>query len=182
MVTGSIVNGAVDNTYTDTNLGQKSTGDELGKDAFLQLLTTQLKYQDPLSPMENTEMVSQLAQFSALEAMQNVSATVANTQALSLVGKNVIIEVGKSSGSSNTSLVGGNVQYVQMVNGNAKLCIDGKLYDYEDLDMVVDDKYLSAIIAGSDKKEEESTGNTTTDKTENEKKEDSPSEDETTKG
>ena len=45
----------------------------LGKDAFLQLLVTQMRYQDPLNPQDNAEYLSQLAQFSALEQMTNVS-------------------------------------------------------------------------------------------------------------
>jgi|GEM_PF-464677 len=50
-------------------------GGELGKDAFLQLLVTQMQYQDPLSPMDNTDMIAQLAQFSALEQMNNLNST-----------------------------------------------------------------------------------------------------------
>ena len=46
---------------------------ELGKDAFLRLLVTQLNYQDPLSPMQNEAFVAQLAEFSALEQMQNIN-------------------------------------------------------------------------------------------------------------
>lgn len=45
----------------------------LGKEDFLQLLITQLRYQDPLSPMQNEEFVAELAQFSSLEQMQNVN-------------------------------------------------------------------------------------------------------------
>ncbi len=47
--------------------------DALGKDAFLKLLVTQMRYQDPLDPQDNSEYLSQLAQFSALEQMTNVS-------------------------------------------------------------------------------------------------------------
>ena len=42
-------------------------GDMLGRDAFLQLFTAQLKNQNPLDPMENEAFVAQLAQFSSVE-------------------------------------------------------------------------------------------------------------------
>lgn len=52
---------------------QRTANDVLGKDAFLQLLVTQMQYQDPLDPQDNSEYLSQLAQFSALEQMTNVA-------------------------------------------------------------------------------------------------------------
>lgn len=62
---------------SDTSSTSNSTSTvqqkELGKDAFLQLLVLQMKSQDPLNPMDNTEMVAQLAQFSALEAATNLN-------------------------------------------------------------------------------------------------------------
>lgn len=54
--------------------GSESVTDStLDRDAFLQLLVLQMRYQDPLSPMDNTQMVAQLAQFSSLEQMQNLN-------------------------------------------------------------------------------------------------------------
>ncbi len=149
MVTNDVVDGILQTGKTETYQNKNTNKNELGKDAFLQLLVTQLQYQDPLDPVDNTQMVSQLAQFSALEQMSNlatIATTISNTQAFSLAGKNVIIEVGKSMGSENTTTIGGRVDFVQIVDGKAKLSINGKLYDYADLDSVVDDGYLSDIL------------------------------------
>ena len=51
------------------------------KDTFLELLVTQLIYQDPLSPMDNEEFAAQLAQFSQLEQLQQINAHLSNTAA-----------------------------------------------------------------------------------------------------
>ncbi len=74
--------------------------DELGKDAFLKLLTTQLQHQDPLNPMENAEFVAQLAQFSSLEQLQGLSdgmeslylvnMSMNNAALTGLIGKDVV--------------------------------------------------------------------------------------------
>ena len=50
-------------------------GSDLGEDAFLKLLTTQLQYQDPSNPVTNEAFVAQLAQFSSLEQLQTVNGT-----------------------------------------------------------------------------------------------------------
>lgn len=76
----------------------------LGKNDFLNLLVTQLRFQDPLEPMKDTEFVAQLAQFSSLEQLSNISSsldtssqldyvlsqTIANTMATTLIGREVV--------------------------------------------------------------------------------------------
>lgn len=56
------------------SLTQALNGDqELGRDAFLRLLLTQLQYQDPMDPVKNEDFVAQLAQFSSLEQLQSIN-------------------------------------------------------------------------------------------------------------
>jgi len=74
---------AIDQTTgtTDTSSTQNQTQnqvvrkDQLGRDAFLNLLVTQLQHQDPLQPQANGEFIAQLAQFSSLEQLTTMSDT-----------------------------------------------------------------------------------------------------------
>ena len=64
----------VNNEYTAAvNSQTKGKGSELDKDSFLLLMVTQMKNQDPLNPMDDTQYVSQLAQYSSLEQLMNLN-------------------------------------------------------------------------------------------------------------
>lgn len=69
-----------DKKAEDNIIGDRQPNDYLGKDAFLKLMITQLRYQDPLEPMDNQESIAQMAQFSALEQMQNLNANMQVSQ------------------------------------------------------------------------------------------------------
>lgn len=102
----------------------------LGKDDFLSLLITQLQNQDPTSPMEDREFIAQMAQFSTLEQMTNMSngfAQVTNlinsSQALGLIGKQVEILQGSSSITGKvTEVATGEFPQVR---------VDGRYYDLD---------------------------------------------------
>jgi flagellar basal-body rod modification protein FlgD len=53
----------------------------LGREAFLQLLVTQLRHQDPLQPQANGEFIAQLAQFSSLEQLTHIQQTLTDISA-----------------------------------------------------------------------------------------------------
>jgi flagellar basal-body rod modification protein FlgD len=95
----------------------------LGPNEFLTLLTTQLANQDPLNPVDDTQSVSQLAQFSALQATNTLSTNFTNfesnfavSQASGLLGENVTVTSTDATG--NASTVSGTVKSIQVINGS----------------------------------------------------------------
>ncbi len=137
-----LIQNVVDGKVIDNSSSTSSTtsSSSLDKEAFLQLLVTQMKYQDPLNPSTDTQFVEQLATFSQLEQMQNLNQTYSNSQAFGLVGMYVDVAVKDSSG--NISLESGYVDYVVMSNGKARLCINGALYSLDQLQQVYDSTYI----------------------------------------
>ena len=135
-----IKDGVVQQTKTETK-STKSSGSELGKDSFLQLLATQMKYQDPLNPSSDTEYVAQLASFSQLEQLQNLSTVSTNSQAFNLVGKDVVIKTENTAG--DTTYIDGKVDFVNMSGTKAMLSVNGSTYSIDQLDSVIDDTYLT---------------------------------------
>ena len=76
----------------------------LGKDAFLQILITQLQNQDPTSPMDDREFIAQMAQFSSLEQMQNM------TKAM----ENLLVSQQETQLMSYTSFIGKEVKWHEL--------------------------------------------------------------------
>ena len=112
---------------------------EMDKDAFLRLLVTQLRYQDPLDPQDNSEFVAQMAQFTSLEQMQNLNDAVtkildlqsgAHSSAPAFLGLSVTVK------DDNGLPFTGIVNAVEYENGKPKLVIDGKRYGMESLQKV----------------------------------------------
>ncbi len=135
-------------SLAEANKKRKTGNDSLDKDAFLQLLVAQMKYQDPLEPTSNTEYISQFATFSELEQMQNMSASMDLFRASSLVGETVLLKVTDSEG--RTTNVQGNVDYVVYEKNKAYLSVNGDLYSMDDLDTVADPTYLEAYKLAAD--------------------------------
>jgi flagellar basal-body rod modification protein FlgD len=121
----------------------KTSNSSLDKDAFLQLLVAQMKYQDPLEPTDNTEYVAQLATFSELEEMQNLSSTMSFQRASGLVGQEVVCKVTNAS-TGATEYVQGIVDYVVYEGSKAYLSIDESLYNVDDVYQVMDAEYSAA--------------------------------------
>lgn len=95
---GDVLNKVADPNYVDKSKKMRTVGNnQLGKDAFMTLLLTQMKNQDPTNPLKSHEMAAQLAQFTSLEKLHNINEGITqlhkdaqpnqNFQALSFIGK-----------------------------------------------------------------------------------------------
>jgi flagellar basal-body rod modification protein FlgD len=99
-----------------------SSTNTLDKDAFLKLFTTQLKYQDPLNPMDSTAFLTQMAQFTSLEQLYNVNTNLTNLvssqntllqgMSVNLIGKTVTLQDGSSGQVTGISFDGTNTSVV----------------------------------------------------------------------
>jgi len=130
-------------------LNGKIYKNEMDKDAFLKLLITQLANQDPMQPMEDKEFISQMAQFSTLEQMNNISSgfeqfgrslnsisqLIAGNNALSLLGRIVEIDSGEETITGKVEKVsGGETQQIY---------VGGRYYDYQAVKSISTENSLS---------------------------------------
>ena len=112
------------NSIRDPNAPERAVGNqELDRDAFLRLLTTQLQFQDPLNPMEDHAFVAQLAQFSALEQQQQTNLNIQRTQAFGMVGRDVVAEV-LNEATNQIDVVAGRASSALLINGEPHIVIE----------------------------------------------------------
>ncbi len=124
----------INSAAADNQSASKTNSNELDKDAFLQLLVTQLSFQNPLEPIENTEFIAQLAQFSSLEQMQNIA------QAMGLL----TLSQTAATNSSMVNLIGKRV----IVSGN-ELTLDGKSGTQIQFNLQDNEKYGQLTVKDS---------------------------------
>lgn len=130
-----------DQYMASQNKNKTTNSDYISKDTFLQLLVTQMQYQDPLDPMDNGEYLSQLAQFSALEQMtevanglgkinsliENMDTSVLVGQLTSMIGQNVQWVTTNSDGSTTTHE--GVAKSVSISDGSPSLMVETEVTD-----------------------------------------------------
>lgn len=128
----------------------KKKSNELGQDAFLQLMITQMKNQDPLAPQSNSEFVAQLAQFSSVQGLEKLNTSFNSfssgfqsnqaLQASSLVGRSVSVETDTSM-LVDKGIISGNVKLAAATS-------DMKINVYNDKGALAAQIPVGAVPAG----------------------------------
>jgi len=116
-----VLNNSTNVSNSNRSLGVSSNKNILGKQEFLNLLVTQLRYQDPLKPMEDKEFVAQLAQFSALEQMQNLNQSFELLKAQSMIGRYIVA----TSTQDGTRQIEGRVDSIRVDGSKVFLKVNG---------------------------------------------------------
>lgn len=132
MVSMAAAVGVRDAGSTNASNNPASLGEAagLGKDDFMQLLIAQLKNQDPMKPMEDKEFITQLAQFSSLEATEKL-----NSQLEELLGSQSLVQAATLIGKQATAklptgeVLTGTISEVRMIRGQPTAIISGQEVD-----------------------------------------------------
>lgn len=113
------------------NLQVQKQNEALNMQDFLNLLVAQMTNQDAMNPMDNTEFISQMAQFSSLQAMSDLTEIAMQGQATSLIGKNVVVADYDNMGQMIVQE--GIVQKVTIFGGKTKLYVNDVEYEYSNV-------------------------------------------------
>ncbi len=140
-VNAIIKNGEVVNEKAESK--NKTAPNGYDKDAFMQILVAQMKYQDPLEPTSNTEYISQYATFSQVEQLSNMANAMSLSRASEMVGKTVTISQTNENGT--TSEIQGVVDFVTYSGNKAYVNVNGVAYDVENVTSILDSKYTEAL-------------------------------------
>ncbi|MEG6617324.1 flagellar hook capping FlgD N-terminal domain-containing protein [Peptococcaceae bacterium 1198_IL3148] len=127
---------ATNNDYYLPDTKTKEFKQQLDKDAFLRIMVEQLKNQDPTSPMDTSQFISQLAEFTTLEQLTNLNSQMTDllhsqqiNQGAALIGNTVtLIDEG--------SIVTGVVDKVSVTSDGVKVMVNNKAYDITNITMV----------------------------------------------
>ncbi|HMM21755.1 MAG TPA: flagellar hook capping FlgD N-terminal domain-containing protein [Selenomonadales bacterium] len=112
-------------TSTASSTTSTTSNSTLDFNSMLELLVTELQYQDPTDPVDTSEYVNQMVGISSLQALENIYSTVGTSTAFGLIGQTVTYQYTDSSG--NTVAASGVVDSVTVYSGTPYLNIDGTL-------------------------------------------------------
>ena len=142
--------------YVSTSNNESSAGLSVGTDTFLKLLVAQLQYQDPLEPQTDTAFVTQLAQMTSLEQMQQMNMSLSSSQANDMIGKYVYAEtIDSDTGIENCYL--GLVDSVVIKDGTPYVVIGNTAIAVSDVLQIFDGSVFETETTEPETTEPETT-------------------------
>ena len=142
---------AMRNETTQAQVQQRTTGVKNDSNMFLTLMLKQLECQDPTEPTDNTQWLSQLAQYSSLEQMSQMNSGLENcakyisamyddmmlnseiSQTLSMIGKDVTLQIPNENDPKNPTIITGNVSEASFESGSGRIKVNGEYYSIENV-------------------------------------------------
>ena len=128
----------------------------LGLDSFLKLMVTQLTNQDFMNPVDDTQFISQMAQFSTLQAMSEMSSNMKNNYVLSLVGQEVTCA--KFNVSGNLVKETGKVERVTLSDNEFALYVNGEKFTLSQIMELGKKSEAASDADGTDEADEATDG------------------------
>ena len=144
MSTTSSVTSSTSTATTSSSIAETVS---LDFDEFVQLLATELKYQDPDDPVSGTEYVTQLAQISSLSALSTMNSSLNNSTAFSMIGKTATYSTTDTSGNAVTGT--GTVQSVTISGSNTYVNVGGTTVDLSAITQVSDSSTTSTTTSST---------------------------------
>ena len=129
----------------------RTTGMQNDSNVFLTLMLKQLENQDPTEPVDNTEWLSQLAQYSSLEQMSQMNSGLENcakyisamyddmminseiNQTLAMIGKDVTLQIPNETDPKNPTVITGSVTEASFEDGTGKIKVNGEYYSIQNV-------------------------------------------------
>ena len=130
---------------------ERTTGLKNDSNMFLTLMLKQLECQDPTEPTDNTQWLSQLAQYSSLEQMSQMNSGLEDcakyinamyddmminseiNQTLSMIGKDVTLSIPNEKDPAHPTVVTGNVTEASFESGSGQIKVNGNYYSIENV-------------------------------------------------
>ena len=129
-------------TSTTNTTSTTTSNSDLSFEDWINLLATELQYQDPTDPISSSEYVSQMASLSSLSQIENIYSAVSNVEAYNMIGKSVTYQTTDSAG--NTVELAGTVSAVILSGSTAYLSIDGNAVSLDSVVSVANASTTSA--------------------------------------
>lgn len=126
----SSINASIPNSNSNSSSSiEDSSG--LSMDDFFQLIAAQLQNQNMLDPVDNTEYIAQMAQFSTLSKVNEIGVAMDKMYAMSMLGKTVAISITNDNGTTETKT--GAVEEIGYSSSVPYLLVDGAYYALGDV-------------------------------------------------